>query len=114
MEIAQQFIPVADTWGMHGDVGWGWMIGMMFVMVLFWGAIIFGAIWLIRAAVGGRPQERKESPLDVLERRFAEGAISVEDYRARREVLGNGTVEPSAPHDKEAMTAPRAGGGSQS
>ena len=107
MELAQ-FIPVADTWGMHGDVGWGWMIGMMILMVLFWGAIIFGAIWLIRGAVGGQPQERKESPLDVLERRFAEGGISVEDYRARREVLGNGSAESSDAHDKEALTTPRA------
>jgi putative membrane protein len=107
MEIAQ-FIPAADTWGMHGDVGWGWMIGMMIVMVLFWGAIILGVIWLIRAAVAGRPQERKESPLDVLERRFAEGGISVEDYRARREVLGNGTVESSDAHNNEALTTPRA------
>jgi putative membrane protein len=110
MEIAQQFIPVADTWGMHGDVGWGWMIGMMILMVLFWGAIIFGVIWLIRGAVDGRPTdrkewppaERKESPTEILERRFAEGAISAEDYRARREVLGNGTAEPSVP------TTPRA------
>jgi hypothetical protein len=62
----------------------------------------------IRGAVGGRPQERKESPIDVLERRFAEGAISVEDYRARREVLGNGTAESSDAHDKEALTTPRA------
>jgi putative membrane protein len=106
MEIAQ-FIPVADTWGMHGDVGWGWMIGMMIVMVLFWGAIIFGVIWLIRGAVGGRSEERKESPTEVLERRFAEGGISVEDYRARREVLGNGTANPSGAHDKEALTMPR-------
>lgn len=106
MEIAQ-FIPVADAWGMHGDVGWGWMIGMMILMVLFWGAIIFGVIWLIRGAVGGRPEERKETPTQVLERRFAEGAISVEDYRERRAVLGNGTAEQSTAHDQEALTAPR-------
>ena len=114
MEIAQ-IIPVADTWGMHdGDVGWGWMVGMMFMMVLFWGAIIFGVIWLIRGAVGSRPEERRESPTEILERRFAEGAVSVEDYRARRKVLGNETVEANRVHDEEALTAPQAGGGSQS
>ena len=105
MELAL-IIPIGDTWGMHGDVGWGWMIGMMILMVLFWGAIIFGVIWLIRGAVVGRREERRETPTEVLERRFAEGAISVEDYRARRDVLGNGTAEPSATHDKEALTTP--------
>ena len=24
MNVAE-IIPLADTWGMHGDVGWGWM-----------------------------------------------------------------------------------------
>jgi putative membrane protein len=102
-----QMIPAADTWGMHGDIGWGWMIGMMILMVLFWGAIIFGVIWLLRGTVGGRPEERRESPTEVLDRRFAEGAISVEDYRARREVLGNGDAEASSAQDEEALTAPR-------
>jgi hypothetical protein len=36
MTIAQT-LPVADTWGMHGDVGTGWMLLMMALMVLFWG-----------------------------------------------------------------------------
>jgi putative membrane protein len=105
MELAQ-IIPVADTWGMHGDAGWGWMGGMMLMMVVFWGAIIFGAIWLIRGAVGSRPEERRESPTELLERRFAEGAISVEDYRARRTVLLNGSSEATTAEDKEALTAP--------
>jgi putative membrane protein len=112
MEIAQ-IIPVADTWGMHGDVGWGWMIGMMLLMVLFWGAIIFGAIWLIRSAVGGRPEERRESATELLERRFAEGAVSVEDYRARRKILVNGSTEANGAHGEEALATPRAEGGNQ-
>ena len=106
MELAL-VTPVADTW-MHGGVGSGWMLVMMIPMVLFWGAIIFGAVWLIRGAINGRPEEHRETSTEVLERRFAEGAISVEDYRARREVLGNGTADPSAAHDKEALTTPQA------
>ena len=113
MEIAQ-IIPIADTWGMHdGDVGWGWMVGMMFMMVLFWGAIIFGVIWLIRGAVGSRPEERRESPTELLERRFAEGAVSVEDYRARRKVLANGSTKANGAHDEETLATPRAEGGTK-
>ena len=90
-------IPVADTWGMHGDVGWGWMVGMMVLMVLFWGAVILGIVSFVRgvgdAGSGARSSsptdvsERRETPTEVLDRRFAEGTISVEDYQARRKVL---------------------------
>ena len=91
MNLAQT-IALADAWGMHGDVGAGWMVLMMALMVLFWGAIIFGVVWFIRGANRGEaPPDgtagSKESPVETLERRFAEGAITPEDYRARREVL---------------------------
>ena len=103
-----QTISLADAWG------WGWMIPMMVMMVLFWGAVILGIAWLIRgAARGWSAREEKpvgtESALEILERRFAEGAMSVEDYRERREVLGNGSAGENDAHAKE---APRAGGGS--
>jgi putative membrane protein len=88
-------IPLADTWGMHGDdVGTGWMIVMMVAMVVFWGAVILGIAWLVRGGFdrsrAGR-RETRETPSGILERRFAEGAISVEDYRERRDVLETGT-----------------------
>jgi hypothetical protein len=51
--------------------------------------------------------------LEILERRFAEGAISVDDYRERRKVLVNGTAGGNDANNKEPLTAPRAGGGSQ-
>lgn len=105
MYVAQT-IPLADTWGMHGDFGWGWMAPMMAVMVLFWGAVILGIVWLIRGVARGGPTPVGESPVsretavEILERRFAEGALTAEDYRARREVLVNGTVEPNGAKDK--------------
>jgi putative membrane protein len=105
-------IPVADAWGMHGDVGWGWMALMMAVMVLFWGAVIFGIVWLIRSFAGGGSAPSGEMPVSretavqILERRFAEGALTVEDYRARREVLANGAGLTGASGDE-----PRAASG---
>ena len=89
MDVAQ-ITPLADTW-MHGGWGWGWMALMMVVMVLFWGAVIVGIVWLIRGVASGpwAPERgvSKETPVEILDRRFAEGKISEEDYRARREVL---------------------------
>ena len=101
----------ADTWGMHGDVGAGWMILMMAVMVLFWGAVVFGIVWLIRAAIDGGSGRRAMSPVDVLDRRFAEGAISFEDYQARREVLLGGAPERSGARTDEPPAAPRPAAG---
>ena len=83
---------LADTWGMHGDdVGTGWMVVMMVAMLLFWTAIILGIVWLARGSFEGwRWREGpRETPSEILERRFAEGAISAEEYQQRREVIAD-------------------------
>jgi putative membrane protein len=94
---------VADNnWDMHGDVSTGWMIVVMIGMVLFWAAVILGIVWLVRGASSGGWHwggERKETPSEILERRFAEGAISVEDYHQRREVIAGGTRDDQAAGD---------------
>ena len=47
---------IADTWGMHdNDIGTGWWIVMMVGMVVFWGLVILGVIWLVRE-VGHGPR----------------------------------------------------------
>jgi putative membrane protein len=79
-------IPLADTWVMHGGWGWAGMTVMMVAMVLFWAAVILGIAWLVRGGFGGR-EERRETPTEILERRFAEGAVSEEEYQERRKVL---------------------------
>jgi uncharacterized membrane protein len=103
-----QTIPFADTW-MHGAWGWGWMTLMMVVMVLFWGAVIFGIFWFIRGAGHGdwtaaETPVNKERPVEILERRFAEGTITAEEYRARREVLVNGTAASNDAREVEPLT----------
>jgi hypothetical protein len=53
--------------------------------------------------------------MEILERRFAEGDVSVEDYRKRREVLVQvkGAVESNGAHEYEPMATPRAREGRQ-
>jgi putative membrane protein len=80
----------ADTWGMHdGDVGAGWMIVMMLGIVLFWGLVIVGVVWLLREAIGRGNNGHGAEPLAILDRRLAEGQISVEEYEQRRKTLGS-------------------------
>lgn len=98
---------IADTWGMHDDdVGWGWMMVMGPLMMLFWVVVVIGVIWFFRRPEHpwSRPAEspaKREGPLEILDRRFAEGAISPEDYRARRSVLLAGTEEPRSAGEGE-------------
>lgn len=80
-------LPLADSWNMHGGWGWSWMVPMMLGMVLFWGAIIFGFVWLIRDGVQRRQPASEETALTVLDRRFAEGSLSADEYQQRRNVL---------------------------
>ena len=88
-----QTLSMAASWGMHGG-GW-WILGLP-LMVLCMGAMM----WMMRG-MGGRSSAPTETPatppsaLEILDRRFAEGAISPEDYRTRREVLLNGSDEPN-------------------
>ena len=81
---------MADFWGANGGFGVGSMMLMMGGRLLFWAAVILGVVWLLRGAFDGSTRRRNESPTEVLERRFAEGAMPVEEYRQRREALGHG------------------------
>ncbi len=68
-------------------MGGFWMMGFW---LLFIAAIVIGIVWLARSGSFDTwrvaPQER---PIEVLERRFAEGAMSSDEYRQRRaDLLG--------------------------
>ncbi len=56
---------------------------------LFWLLVIIGIFLLVRGRTGDPPwaRGRQETGIDVLGRRFAEGELSLEQYRERRAVL---------------------------
>jgi putative membrane protein len=108
-----QTTPIADSWGMHGSGGW-WILGAV-VMMVFMG----GMMWMMMRGMGGGSSQSSSMPsespgttpsaLEILERRFAQGEISSEEYRERREVLANGGAESNGAVKKERLTAPSAG-----
>jgi len=72
-----------ECWGMH--YMWGpWGIGMMLMMLVFWGrfivALVLGIRWLITQ---GR-EPRGGSPLDILKKRYARGEIDKEEYEVKK------------------------------
>jgi putative membrane protein len=77
-----ELVPLAH-WG--GDRPGGWFV----FPLLFWLAIIVGIVLLVRSRRGGAPpgDRDRETGIEVLERRYAEGELSIEQYRERRAVL---------------------------
>jgi putative membrane protein len=59
----------------------------LFLMVLFWGALIFGGVWFVKTVFSSAPQNhidntisRQASPREILDQRYARGEINQEEY----------------------------------
>jgi putative membrane protein len=88
-DVTAALVLLADNdFGHMGNWGAGWWILMMLGMVVFWGLVIVGIVWVVRELAGNRAHQHESlGPLDLLDRRLAEGAISVDEYRERRRIL---------------------------
>lgn len=53
-----------------GYFGWIWM-------VLFWGAVIWFIVWLVRQ---GHEPQHNDSAMDILKQRYAKGEISKKEF----------------------------------
>lgn len=93
------------VWGRGYGYSWGgmmgpWMMGGFgfpfmggIAMLLFWLLIIGGVVWLVQSlARGGGSSETSaptsESPLDILNRRYAKGEITKEQFEQMKRDLG--------------------------
>ncbi|WP_208858168.1 SHOCT domain-containing protein [Ensifer sp. LC163] len=63
-----------------------------FTMLLFIAAVVALAVlvvrWLSGTRQGGTAQPPTNTPLDILQERFARGEINKEEFEERRRVLG--------------------------
>jgi len=101
MNVAQA-LRLADTWGTPG----GWWIVMCVVMMVCMVAMMFGMARMGTDAERRRPApwERfmaRETPEEILDRRFAEGAISLEDYEQHKQQLAERDPRQAEPSDAE-------------
>ena len=77
-------------WYGSGMSGWGYAL-MTVSLILFWGAVIFGIVAVVRFAGRGARSSATSppprSPDGLLAERFARGEIGEEEYRQRLSVL---------------------------
>lgn len=66
-------------WNAMGFFGWT-------MMILFWTTVLVVFIWAIRS-LGTKPSPTTQTPLELLERRFANGEIDREDFEERKQLL---------------------------
>ena len=71
-------------------------VGWLFFMAIFWLMVLAGvavlAVWFVRSrpiSPTTHPAVR-ETPLDILSRRFAAGEIGADEYKRSRDLLGGG------------------------
>jgi putative membrane protein len=86
-----------DMMAYMGNDGWGHMLFGGLMMVLFWGAVIALAVFLVRGLTRGRGDamvQPRPTALDILQERYARGEIDREEYEQRRHDL---RVSPDAP-----------------
>ena len=71
--------------------GWGMSGGMWFLSILFWVLVIAGIIFIARGFVGSKDKlvtpPSSDSPLTILQKRFAKGDIDEETFKRMKQEL---------------------------
>jgi putative membrane protein len=75
---------------MNWDGSWGagaWLL-MSVMMVLFWAAVAWVVVTLVRHSGAGHAEKSDPpDPLRLLDQRYANGEIDTEEYTRRRDTL---------------------------
>jgi putative membrane protein len=78
-------LPLAEYGHWRGG-SWLWVIPV----ALLFAVLIAGLVYVVRgAALRSGPPTRPPTAIEILDPRFAEGEISAEEYRARRDALSS-------------------------
>ena len=57
-------------------------------LIAFWVLVILGIVFIVRTAIkGGKGIEHKETPLDILKKRYAQGEITKDEFERMKDDL---------------------------
>ena len=67
----------------------GWGFGGMIMMLIFWAAVVFFIVWLVREARDDSRSRvsRSKSALDILDNRYAKGEIDKKEFEEKKKDL---------------------------
>lgn len=72
-------------------VGSAWMMLMPVVWLVLIGAVVWAVVWMARdhsdRREPGPPRRERETPLEILDRRYAMGEVDTEEYLRARDHL---------------------------
>lgn len=68
--------------------GFGWP-GGMFLGILFWLLLAFGTFYIITHLLKGKSSNiyQKDTPLDILKKKYANGEINSDEFEERKTTL---------------------------
>ncbi len=70
------------------DFGWGMGFSGFLFMFIFWIVVILGVVYIVKLIAGGtKKEEKEETALDILKKRYAKGEISKEEFDEKRKSL---------------------------
>jgi putative membrane protein len=73
--------------GYYGSWGWMGFVGTL-AMLAFWVALIVLVVWAVRGFSAGGRNDNSPTALEIVQRRFAAGEITREEYEQARRTLG--------------------------
>ena len=75
---------------MHWDYGWGMGSGWVF-MIFFWVLVVLGIVYFIRIVmIGAKKENSGDTALDILNKRYAKGEITKEEFEKIKNDLNAG------------------------
>jgi putative membrane protein len=86
--LGRQEVVAMMHWEGHHDGGWA--VGMVLMMILFWGSIT-ALVWVGVRLLIARPPEsgsHRQEPREILAERLARGEIEPDEFERRLELLG--------------------------
>ncbi len=82
-------------WGNNSGWGAGDWVGMSALMIVFLGALVALAVWIVRSLRPDRGQPPADRAEALLAERFARGEIDGEEFSRSRGLLHTGGASPS-------------------
>lgn len=68
-------------------MNWGMMFFIIIFCVIVLGLLIYGIIFLIKGTSGKNRPQQDQQALDILKERFAQGELTEDEYRQKRNLL---------------------------